>query len=208
MNLALVASAHGYGHATRCVALADALVVAGHQATVYSTAPASVLGTAHPLVSWAADVGLVQPDSLGEDVSATLVALEGRCGDAAIDALAAQLTAYDGVVADIAPAALEAARRAGVPAVAMGNFDWAWTYGHYEGLRPWARRFTAWQAAYSAIQLRPGPDLTGFASVVAGGLLARRFPPVTPRWGRVARRAGFPTRPPPQAGKRSLEGGG
>ena len=137
-----------------------------------------MLGTAHPLVPWAADVGLVQPDSLREDDAATLNALDDRCGDAAIDELAAQLSAYHGVVVDIAPAALEAARRAGVPAVAMGNFDWAWIYGHYERLRPWAQRFAAWQGAHPAIQLRPGPDLTGFASVTQGGLLARRFAPM------------------------------
>ncbi len=177
MHLAIVASAHGYGHATRDVALADALAGRGHRVTLFTATPAQVLGHQYPLVTWRADVGLVQPDSLREDLDATRTALESCGSNAAIDALAAALSPFDGVIADIAPTALEAARRAGVPAVAMGNFDWAWIYRHYPALSDYAERFAAWQAPHPAVQLRPGPDLLGFRRVSEGGLLARRCAP-------------------------------
>ena len=37
------------------------------------------------------------------------------------------------VVADIPPLALAAARLAGVPAIALGNFTWDWIYRDYPG---------------------------------------------------------------------------
>ena len=176
--IVLTPSAHGYGHATRCVALADELATRGGPVSLVTAAPASVLGDRHPLLPWHVDVGFVQHDSLTEDIPATLALLEERCSEAAIDALASRLAGASGVIVDISPPALEAARRAGVPAVAMGNFDWAWVYRHVPALSAWAERFARWQAPHPAIQLRPGPDLTGFASVVEGGLLARSAPPI------------------------------
>ena len=178
MRLAFVVSAHGYGHATRAVVMADTLADLGHAVTLFSAAPPELLGRRHALVPWVADVGLAQPDSLREDIPATLAALEARCGEAAVERLAEALRAFEAVVVDVAPAGLEAARRAGVPAVAVGNFDWAWVYRHYPPLAAWAERFAAWQAPHPAITLTPGPGLFGFASVVEGGLLARAAPAV------------------------------
>ena len=129
------------------------------------------------MVSWAADVGIAQRDSLTEDLDATLERLERVAGDSAIDALAVELAGYDRVVVDIAPPALEAARRAGVPAVAVGNFDWAWIYRHYPRLEAWSERFAAWQAPHPALALWPGPGPRGFASVEAFGVVGRRAPP-------------------------------
>ncbi len=178
MRIALVVSAHGYGHATRSLVLADALAELGHAITLFSAAPAAILGDRHPIRPWVVDVGLRQPDSLREDLPGTLAALEERCAEAAIDALAAALSGFDRVGVDIAPAGLEAARRAGVPAVAVGNFDWAWIYRHYPALAGWAERFAAWQALHPAIALTPGPGPTGFHTVLPGGLLARSGPAV------------------------------
>lgn len=178
MRIALVVSAHGYGHATRCVVLADALAHLGHAITLFSAAPAAILGDRHAVRPWVVDVGLRQPDSLHEDLPGTLAALEERCAEAAIDALAAELAPFEKVVADIAPAALEAARRSRVPAVAVGNFDWAWIYHHYPPLSTWAARFAAWQAPHPAIALTPGPGPSGFRTVIPGGLLARSGPAV------------------------------
>ncbi|GDX82551.1 hypothetical protein LBMAG42_43620 [Deltaproteobacteria bacterium] len=177
MRLAIVASAHGFGHATRDVALADELAARGHEITLFTAAPASVIGRAHAIFPRRVDVGLVQPDSLRQDLDATRVALDTCCSNAAINAMSRTFALFDGVIADIAPTALEAARLAGVPAVAMGNFDWAWIYRHYAPLADHAARFADWQAPHPAVQLRPGPDLTGFARTTEGGLLARRFAP-------------------------------
>ncbi len=176
MNVAIVSSAHGYGHATRDVVLADTLAARGHRCTLFSAAPPPLLGDSHEVVAWKVDVGLVQADSLSEDAEATLRQLPA-C-EAGIDPLAAALGRFDLVVVDVAPFALEAARRAGVRAVAMGNFDWAWIYAHYPGLTSWAGRFSAWQAAHPAVTLAPGPGLSSFRELRAGGLLARSAPAV------------------------------
>ena len=175
MRVALICSAHGLGHLTRQLALARALRRLGAHPVVFTASPAVVRSydPALELEPWQADVGLVQLDSLREDLPATLARLEERCGEGAIDALASALAGFDRAVVDTAPAALEACRRAGLPCLAMGNFDWAWIYGHYPALEAWAERFASWQAPHTAIALEPGPGLHGFAAVEPGGLLGR-----------------------------------
>ena len=179
MRVAIVCSAHGFGHVARQMALVEVLRAQGDEVEVFA---AAALGPA--VRHWVVDVGIAQRDSRTEDVAATLPLLEERCGDTAIDALAACLAGFERVVVDVAPAGLEAARRAGVPAFAVGNFDWAWIYGHYPPLHAWAERFVAWQAPHPGLVLWPGPGLAGFAHVEPVGLLAREAAPV-----RVAERA-------------------
>lgn len=185
-HIALVCSAHGFGHVARQLALGQALVARGAELSVLTAAPPALVAETLPGVTvhpWAVDVGISQPDSLTEDLLATRTLLDQRCSDAAIDALARHLDRYDRVVVDIAPAALEAARRAAVPALAVGNFDWAWIYRHYPALTDWAARLSGWQAPHPAVALRPGPDLTGFAHTTTMGLLGRVAPahPLPPR---------------------------
>lgn len=178
-RIALVCSAHGFGHVTRQVALATQLLDRGAAVTLFSAAPPEIARETAPMLaqrSWVVDVGLAQPDSLHEDLPRTRELLAQRCSDRRIDALARALEAFDLVVVDVAPAGLEAARRAGRPALAVGNFDWAWIYGHYPQLSDWAATFAAWQAPHPAVSLSPGPGLHGFASVTAMGLLGRRLP--------------------------------
>jgi hypothetical protein len=186
-RVAVVCSAHGFGHLTRQLAVGAELRRRGVEPVFFTAAPASVVEEDLPgarRVEIAVDVGIVQRDSLTEDPDATVGRLEQRCSDAAIDALAERLRAFDRVVIDIAPPALEAARRARVPAVAVGNFDWAWIYAHYPPLRGWSERFHEWQAGSDALALSPGPGLSGFATVTDVGLLARWRPPVRVTAGR------------------------
>lgn len=178
MRIGIVASAHGYGHATRDAVLARTLQARGHRVTLFSAAPVAVLGDDLDVLPLVADVGLVQHDSLTEDLPATRSRLDAFRLDPA------PLFGLDRLVVDISPFVLRAASEVGVPAVAMGNFDWAWVYGHYQELGHWAARFGQWQAVHRAVSLFPGPGLVGFADVVSCGLLARSAPPV-----RVASRA-------------------
>ncbi|MFZ5481180.1 MAG: hypothetical protein ACOZNI_30760 [Myxococcota bacterium] len=171
MRIALVCTAHGFGHLTRQLAIGRELVARRASPTVFTAA--TLVEDPLPRVTWAVDVGLAQRDSLREDLDRTRVLLEERCSERAIDAIAAALAPYDVVVADTAPTALEAARRAGVRAVAVGNFDWAWIYGHYPALADWATRFAAWQAPHEGLELWPGPGLRGFRHVERVGLVAR-----------------------------------
>lgn len=177
MRIATVCSAHGFGHVTRELVIAGALADRGAEVTLFTAAPRALsAGVRHRIEAWTADVGIAQRDSVSEDIDGTLARLETVAGDATIDALAEVLAGYDRVVVDIAPPALEAARRAGVPAFAVGNFDWAWIYRHYPPLAGWAERFAVWQAPHPGLFLAPGPGLTGFASVEAFGVVGRRAP--------------------------------
>lgn len=177
--MALVCSAHGFGHVGRQLALAEALLDGGAEVDLWTAAPPEVVRSDVPgagVVPWTVDVGIVQRDSRSEDVAATVARAEALADDARVDALAAALRGYDRVVVDVAPAGLEAARRARVPAVAVGNFDWPWIYAHYPVLRGLSRRLAAWQAPHPGWSLGPGPGLRGFASVRPFGWLGRRRP--------------------------------
>ncbi len=181
MKLGVLVSAHGFGHLTRQLAIGAALREHGLEPVFFTTAPATVLRESLPdpaIVPWACDVGLAQPDSLRVDFARTHALLAERCSDAAVDRLAAALAAQrvSAVVADLPPTGLEAARRAGLPALGIGNFDWAWIYDHFPDLRGWAGRFRAWQAPHPALHLWPGPALTGFARVDRGPQVGRRAP--------------------------------
>jgi len=155
---------------------------------LFTAAPESIVSEWLPdpdLVPWTADVGLVQSDSVTEDLPGTRAALAQRCSDTAVDALAEVLLAHkiDLVVADTPPTALEAARRAGIPAVAVGNFTWPWIYAHYPELTDWSKRLAKWQVAHDAAQLWPGPGMEGFRSTTPFGLVGRRaHPDTTPTW--------------------------
>ncbi len=179
MKLALVASAHGFGHLTRQLALAERLVDRGAEVTVFHAAPPGLVEAALPGVTsraWVVDVGLAQRDSLHEDLQQTRRRLAERCSDAAIDALAEQLRPFDRVVADTAPTVVEACRRIQQDVVLVGNFDWAWIYGRYPSLADWGRRLAAWQAPARGLSLWPGPGLRGLRAVEQFGLVGRRLP--------------------------------
>ncbi len=185
-RVAVVCSAHGYGHTGRMLALAPALVARGLEPVLFTAAPASfTAGRGVAVEPCVADLGMVQPDALSVDVEATRRALPPFLADAHIDALAARLAGFDLVIADTPPAALEAARRAGVPALAVGNFDWAWIYAQAPALAAAAARFAGWQAPHPALALAPGPGMHGFRTVEAVGLLARAAPPAAPLPGAV-----------------------
>jgi hypothetical protein len=176
LKLAIVCSAHGFGHLGRQLALLP-LLKARASVRVFTAVPEAVVHNWAPdvqVVPWFVDVGLRQLDSIREDPEGTLPLLEQRCSEEKIDLLAAQLRGVDACLVDVAPAGLEAARRAGCRTLAMGNFDWAWIYRHYPVLSFWAERFAGWQAGHQGLSLWPGPGLQGFAATQQGGLLARR----------------------------------
>lgn len=193
-TLAFVVTAHGYGHASRQMEILRALL--GRRSTaraaVLTAAPEAVFRDyldADPAVSarvsvipYRADVGVVQKDGLTLDRDATLRALAERFADPeqAEAELAARLAALRPavVVADLPPVAFAAAARLGVPSVGVGNFDWAWIYGHYAqrdpAFAPYERLCRRWQSlATAAVHLAPGPPLVGFREVVAAAPLAR-----------------------------------
>ncbi|MSP56901.1 MAG: hypothetical protein EXR69_15050 [Myxococcales bacterium] len=179
MRIGVICSAHGFGHVGRQLATAEELVRCGHEVVLITAAPAGLIraGARVEVVTRSVDVGIAQSDSVTEDTEATRALWLAAVGR--IDELAEDLRGLDGAVVDIAPTGLEACRRAGVPALAVGNFDWAWVYERYTALAEFAPQMREWHAAHPAMALSPGPGLTGFRSVTdVRTPLARRASPV------------------------------
>jgi L-arabinokinase len=150
MSLIFYVSGHGFGHASRSIEVINALIVRrpGLRVIVRSqVAPWLVERTAHPsveLMPVETDTGIVQIDSLRLDGVASLArAREFMAGfhrrvHNEVAFLQKQQAAV--VVADLPPLGIAAARAAGLPAVAFGNFTWDWIYAHYDGGADMARQ--------------------------------------------------------------------
>lgn len=206
MTLAVYVSGHGFGHATR---VAEVLRVVRAQAPeleieVATSAPASLFASVVAAVSVRAlecDVGLVQGDALRIDEEATAVGWtafherwDGLCADEA-DRLKRNRVRL--VVGDVPPLAFEAARRAGVPSVALANFSWDWIYRHLAARVPVlgiAAGHAAEAYAHADLLLRLpfAGDLSAFPTMVDIPIVARR-----PQASReeLRRRCGFGRRP-------------
>ena len=136
---------HGYGHAVRSTQVIRAL----HQAApdirihVRTTAP-EWLFSVHPIpVSYSRqsiDIGVLQPDSLHMDLTATFQA----CRDlhSHLPVVLEQEVSFiksqgiDLIIGDIPPAAFEIAARANIPSAAVTNFTWDVIYRAYAGEHP------------------------------------------------------------------------
>jgi L-arabinokinase len=143
VTVAFYISGHGFGHASRSITVINALVEQrpGTRVIIRSqVAPWLVSRTARPGVGLdpvQTDTGVVQADSLNLDEVATLAGarafmatFEERVA-AEAEWLAANNVAL--VVADLPPLGLAAARAAGLPGIALGNFTWDWIYSGYAG---------------------------------------------------------------------------
>jgi hypothetical protein len=86
----------------------------------------------HPIRT---DIGLIQESPLSEDPAATLKALDQFIpfGENQLSSLARVLTNANCACAicDISPLGIQAAKKAGIPAVLVENFTWDWIYTAY-----------------------------------------------------------------------------
>ena len=138
---------HGFGHAARMAAILAAI---GRRVdikpVICTTGPrwffADSLAMPFSYHPSATDIGLVQKNSLVEDLPATLRALD-RFYPLAEKRLAEVVDIFHDcacILCDIAPLGIAAARRLGVPSVLIENFTWDWIYGGYldqeKGLLP------------------------------------------------------------------------
>ena len=81
MKIAVLCSAHGFGHLTRQLAIAEELMRHGAQPVFFTAAPPSMVTAYLPEAQvrpWVIDVGIQQQDSLTEDLPRTLTLLEER----------------------------------------------------------------------------------------------------------------------------------
>jgi L-arabinokinase len=187
--LVFYVSGHGFGHAARIIEVVNALAARRPDLRIHVRTAAARwlfdLTVRAPITLEAVevDVGVVQIDSLRPDVSATLARAAAfyRDLDARAEAEALTLRRLGArlVVADLPPLALAAAHRAGVPAVALGNFTWDWIYQDYvrlAGDAAWlpARIREIHALAEEAWRLPMHGGFAGFRRVRDLPLIARR----------------------------------
>jgi L-arabinokinase len=157
-------SGHAFGHASRCIEIINATLAADPdtEIIVRSSAArwlfdATVIGRIefHELVC---DTGVVQRDSLHLDERRTIDAA-GRF-TAALGVLAEAEAGFlrqrgaTLVVGDIPPLAFRAARLAGLPGIAVGNFTWDWIYaGYRDALAGWPDLVPGIRRAYDDASL-------------------------------------------------------
>ena len=182
-------SGHGYGHASRQIAVIQALRArrADLRVVVRTSAPRWLfdrsLAAPVDVVPGAVDTGVVQVDSLTVDVAASIDqawAFHERLPERSErEARWLETQAASLVVADIPPLAFAAAQRAGLPAVGVSNFTWDWIYEAYRPeiasapeLVPAIRR--AYAAAAVAWRLPMHGGFESFQRVVDVPLVGRQ----------------------------------
>ena len=205
--LAVYVSGHGFGHATRTAEVLRAVRAraADLPIVVCTSAPAFLFEglIAPPLAvrRVECDVGLAQKDALVIDEAATVAAW--RAFMASWDGLVAGEAEWLReagarlVVGDIPPLAFEAAGRAGLPSVAVGNFSWDWIYAHLAPGEPGlveaaARAREAYARAEVLLRLPFACDASAFRRVEDVPLVARK--PTVPK-ALARERLGLDARP-------------
>ena len=190
-HIAYYITAHGYGHGVRSCDILGALLAAhpGTKVTVTTDLPESFLRSRLPFSDGrlvvrpgAFDIGMVQKDSIGVDVGATLekalklLEVRPKLVDYEAEMLSGE--SADLVVADIPSIPIEAAAKAGVPAVAVGNFSWDWIYSPFVVRDPrWRQVIQLFEEGYREsgllLKLPFSPSMSVFPKHVDIPLLAK-----------------------------------
>ncbi len=189
-TIAFYISGHGFGHAARQIELINCLLERrpAVRVQIRTSAPRwlfdlTIRGS-FSFESLECDTGAVQRDSLHLDDEETVrraAAFYGRLDEFA-EREARRLKAESAalVVGDIPPLAFEAAHRADIPGIAIGNFTWDWIYSGYPehvsghpdlltGIR------NAYRRASLALRLPMGGGFDVFGPLVRDvALIARR----------------------------------
>lgn len=147
MNIAYYITAHGYGHGTRSCDMIGAInrLAPAARVHVITDLPVDFLRGRIPAAQnsfrrGAFDSGMFQLDSIRVDLARSLA--EAEKIQARRDELIEQEREFmrsekiSVVVADIPAIPIEAARRVGIRAVAVGNFGWDWIYEDFVGREP------------------------------------------------------------------------
>ncbi len=186
--IAAYVSGHGFGHLVRlCEVLREVRALAPElPILVTGTVPEALVRREVPgpieLRAEACDAGLAQRDALEIDEPATVARC--RAFDARWEAVAAReaellrARATRLVLADVPALAFDAAARAGVPAVGLGNFSWDWIYAHLARRLPElaasaARAARAYRGAELMLELPFAGDLSVFPRREKVGFVAR-----------------------------------
>ena len=178
-------SGHGFGHASRVIEVINAILARRNDVRVVArtTAPQwlfdrTVVGSGFSRAELETDTGVVQIDSLHLDERDTVTRAIRfmRTFAERVEAEARFLKQHHTalVVADTPPLGIAAAKRAGLTAVALGNFTWDWIYSAYEGADEVAQTMReAYRLADTALRLPMNGGFEAFRSIVDLPFVAR-----------------------------------
>lgn len=183
LELACFISPHGYGHATRTIALLQAIQkqIPGLTAHLFTVAPSNLFENSnlslilHPVVT---DVGLIQSDAFTTDQTKTIAELSDLLPfrQSRIDQCVNLCRSCRMILCDISCLGIAVGRAAGIPSVLIENFTWDWIYEHLDppenDMRRFAEIFTSYyqQANY---RIQTDPLCNPLASDLRCGPMAR-----------------------------------
>jgi hypothetical protein len=185
-TLVFYISGHGFGHASRDIEVINAILSLRDDVRVIArtTAPhwlfeRTVAGRNFTWSEVETDTGVVQIDSLHLDETATIARARAFIETFAMrvareaDFLREQHASV--AVADIPALGIAAAKAAGIPAVAVGNFTWDWIYAAYDGARDIVDHVgEVYAAADMALRLPLHGGFATFRTIVDVPFIARR----------------------------------
>ena len=136
-------SPHGFGHATRAIAVLEALqsLCPDLHTHIFTTVPESIFRqnltniTYHQVVT---DIGLTQTSALEADIPATISRLDAFLPyrQELIDVLGERCRHCLFLLCDIAPLGISVAKKIGIPSILVENFTWDWIYSPYSKKYP------------------------------------------------------------------------
>ncbi|MBU1568628.1 MAG: hypothetical protein KJ630_23745 [Proteobacteria bacterium] len=134
-KIACFISPHGFGHATRIIAILEALqgLLPDLHPHIFTSVPQQLFSetlavfTYHQVV---VDIGLAQTSALATDFPATIKKLDDFLPypETLVERLVALCTGCSLVLCDIAPLGIVVAKRLKIPSVLVENFTWDWIY--------------------------------------------------------------------------------
>lgn len=137
-RIAACITPHGFGHATRTIAVLEALQ-SRHpslEIVLFTTAPKHLFEESLKNITFhrvATDVGIVQHDALRNNIPGTITALDImlQSSQKPVDQLAKAMNGCDAVICDISPMGILAADIAKIPSILIENFTWGWIYQNF-----------------------------------------------------------------------------
>ncbi|MDD5034663.1 MAG: hypothetical protein PHE55_07865 [Methylococcaceae bacterium] len=189
--IAYYVTAHGYGHGVRSCDVIRALkslnperpihIISDLGERFFRNRLGPILGKQDVIRQAGFDLGMVQQDAIRTDVAQTLERLLELCSVG--DRLSREESRYlrdnevAAVVADIPAIPIDAAARAGIPAIAIANFSWDWIYGPYrERDERWANVIGYFRDGYAKadllLRLPFSGDMSSFRNIEDLPLLA------------------------------------
>lgn len=177
--IAFYITAHGFGHGVRSCDIIRAYkrqypeqpvhIVSGLPVAFFQARLGELLNSFDTIRNASFDVGMVQQDAIRTDVKATLTVTLDLCHRAE-ELIRGELVylrrnGIRAVIADIPGVPLAAAKRLGIPAIAVGNFSWDWIYAEFAACDPrWHPVVEHFEACYRQADLLlrlPFPCATG-----------------------------------------------